>query len=353
MIIGIDASNIGSGGGVNHLQNIITSFLKLQEIDKIILIQNFKFDLKINNDKLKIIRNWYSRNTFLSFLFQIFFHDSIFRKNQCKIIFIPGGIYLGSFSPIVSLSQNILPFIPEESNRNKNTLFRIKLKLIRVFQIITFEKSNGVIFLHENAKNIIQKQIKTLNESVVIPHGIVNYGLSSKYKTVRKFLYVSDFFEYKHHKNLIKAFSILLKKGYNIQLDLVGRIDESLIDNRDICHGINLVGSKNHNEVLNFYRKADIFIFPSTCENLPIALLEAMSFGLPIISSNKEPMKSILNSKNIFFDSLNVDDMTEKIESIFQNNNLENLGEINLADSKKYNWEDCAQNTFDFLKKVI
>jgi len=353
MIIGIDASNIGSGGGVNHLQNIISNFLKLQEIDKIILIQNFKFDLNIENDKLKIIRNWYSRITFLSFLFQIFYHDFIFRKHQCKVIFIPGGIYIGSFSPIVSLSQNLLPYIPEESNRNKNILFRIKLNLIRVFQITTFEKSNGVIFLHENSKNTIQKQLKTLNESIVIPHGIINYGKSTRNKKTRKFLYVSDFFEYKNHKNLIKAFNILLKKGYNLQLDLVGRIDENLIDFRDICDGINLVGSINHKEVINFYRKADVFIFPSTCENLPIALLEAMSFGLPIISSNKEPMKSILNSKNLFFDSSNINDIIEKIESIFQNNDLENLSEINFADSKKYNWENCAQNTFDFFKKVI
>ena len=353
MIIGIDASNIGSGGGVNHLKNIITNFLKLQDIDKIILIQNFKFDLNIENDKLKIIRNWYSRITFLSFLFQRIYHDFIFRKHKCKVIFIPGGIYFGSFSPIVSLSQNLLPFIPEESNRNKNILFRIKLKLIRVFQITTFEKSNGVIFLHENSKNIIQKQLKTLNESIVIPHGIINYGKSPRNKKVRKFLYVSDFFEYKNHKNLIKAFSILLKKGYKFQLDLVGRIDENLINYSDIFNGINLVGSINHKEVLNFYRKADVFIFPSTCENLPIALLEAMSFGLPIISSNKEPMKSILNSKNLFFDSLNKNDIVEKIESIFQNNDLENLSEINFADSKKYNWEDCAQNTLDFFKKVI
>ena len=35
-------------------------------------------------------------------------------------------------------------------------------------------------------------------------------------------------------------------------------------------------------------------------QNLPFIILEAMSYGLPIISANKEPMTSIINGKDIF-----------------------------------------------------
>ena len=47
---------------------------------------------------------------------------------------------------------------------------------------------------------------------------------------------------------------------------------------------------------------SDIFLFASSCENLPITVLEGMISGKPIASSNRGPMPEVLHDGAFFFD---------------------------------------------------
>jgi glycosyltransferase involved in cell wall biosynthesis len=41
----------------------------------------------------------------------------------------------------------------------------------------------------------------------------------------------------------------------------------------------------NHDKVCELYAKSDIFFFPSRAESMSLAMLEALSYGLPIVTS--------------------------------------------------------------------
>ena len=45
-----------------------------------------------------------------------------------------------------------------------------------------------------------------------------------------------------------------------------------------------------YEETSEWYQKVDMFVFPSTCENMPVILLEAMTSEIPIASSDRVPM---------------------------------------------------------------
>ena len=94
-------------------------------------------------------------------------------------------------------------------------------------------------------------------------------------------------------------------------------------------------------------------IFASTCENLPFVILEAMSFGMPIITSNKRPMSDLVVGENILFDSYSVDSIKSTILNNINNKKLNILSRTNYYRSKKYRWKENIVNTLEFINSCI
>jgi len=94
--------------------------------------------------------------------------------------------------------------------------------------------------------------------------------------------------EEKGYENLIRAFKWILDDGIKARLVLVGegKLKEALI-NLSYELGLNerVYFAGLRRDVPNLLKMMDIFVLPSKWEGLPIALLEAMYVGLPIIAS--------------------------------------------------------------------
>lgn len=362
MIIGIDASNIRTGGGKKHLINFINSSLDYNLNLKFILISNHTIIKSFSkNKRVKCHTNLLLNSfNFLSFLSQIIFSSYYLKKNNCDMVFVPGGIFLGNFNPLFSMSQNMLPFEPIQLNKFK-FIQKLKFRFMRTLQLYTFRKSKGVIFLSKYAKDKINQYIDLNNKSIIIPHGIDQQCVNNYNFNKERFniLYVSDFLPYKHNYNVVKAVSELILDGYNLDLTLIGKkdsyqdgkINDILNSNRELKNRVNIMGQLDNTIVKSYYRNSSLFLFASTCENLPFILLEAMSFGLPIISSNKRPMCDILNGKNIFFDSTNIESIKKVIVKNLSEDKCLKMSALNYKLSKLYLLETNTKDTLNFFKK--
>ena len=111
-------------------------------------------------------------------------------------------------------------------------------------------------------------------------------------------LFVSDQLPYKHHVELIKAVGRLNGEEAGVELTMVGRttgpysrlVNEARIAVDPNCDFIHDLGFRSREELKEIYTKADsFFAYPSSCENMPFIVLEAMSLGLPIVSSKERP----------------------------------------------------------------
>ena len=69
---------------------------------------------------------------------------------------------------------------------------------------------------------------------------------------------------------------------------------------------------------------ADVFFLPSNYEGLPIVILEALSFGKPVVASNVGGISEILDGKNGFAVDNNAEKMADKITSVLENKELYN-----------------------------
>jgi glycosyltransferase involved in cell wall biosynthesis len=375
MIIGIDACNIRQGGGLTHLIELLNESNPVKHNFSKIIIWS-------STNTLSNLPNHYwiekkshcllEKNFIFSFIFQMFFLKKQLKMNYCKIVFVPGSTFLSNFRPYVTLSQNLLPFELKEAFRYKSHLKRIKFLMLRVTQSYTFRNATGLIFLTDYAKYVICRKVKVSDNNIIIPHGINDSFLKTPklQKSINsynnenpfKLLYVSILSPYKHQWNIAQAVCNLYTQGVPLKLILVGpseiesyeKLKKVLDINKVSDYCIEYHGGINHKDLFGYYKNADSFIYGSTCENLPIILIEAMSSGLPILSSSYGPMKEILkDNANMYFNPLNIYDIEDKIKFFLYNHDIRtNISKKSFELALNFTWSQMADNTFYYLQQV-
>jgi glycosyltransferase involved in cell wall biosynthesis len=360
LILGIEAVNIRSGGGLKHLKKFLKINSEKNYFKQIVVYTNSKTKMELKNiSGVKVI----SKKAFdlpysLYIIYQMFFLKNSLIKDMCDIVFVPGSIFFTNFKSVL-MPQNMLPYEKEELKR---FLFfdRLKFYLIGFAQKYSLKNANGVIYLSKYAKNKIQI-FSPFSKQTIIPHGINENSISVKLNNrftksnPMQLLYVSPLYPYKHHNLLVTALEELIDEGLFIDFQIIGGGSKSRIKSLEDSiksPSIKYIGEVNSEDVSLYYRNSDVFIFASTCENLPITLLEAMSHGLPIICSNYGVMQEVLNySSEFFFNPTEINSIKETISKAYNNIDMLNKeAKKNKLLSSKYNWNKCIDSTNKFLK---
>ena len=376
IIIGIDASNLRGGGGLTHITELLSALnMHKHNIHKVIIWGSEESLNQFNHFPWlkKICPKGLNHSLFSRLIWQKFHLSNSAQDNNCDLIFSPGGSIFCNFRPIVTMSQNMLPFEWHELKRYGISWLTLRLLLLRWIQSRSFRSADGIIFLTDYAKKQVTKvlgEVKAL--SVIIPHGInprfrmspkkqhsINEYNSSK---LYRILYVSIIDHYKHQWNVVEAVSRLKKEGYPVALNLVGpsypsaknRLEKSLnkfdVNNEWAKYSEMIPYLKLHNT----YKDSHLGVFASSCENLPIILLENMASGLPIACSNTGPMPEVLGSSGLYFNPESPVEIYHAIKKLIDNVQLRSeLSQASFYKSQNYTWDGCSFETFSFLEEVF
>jgi glycosyltransferase involved in cell wall biosynthesis len=105
-----------------------------------------------------------------------------------------------------------------------------------------------------------------------------------------------------------------------------------------------------HPEIMEEIKCSDIFVFASSCENMPNTLLEGMSAGIPIACSDRGPMPEVLKDAGVYFDPENIESIANAIETLISIPELaETLGVRAQAISKQFTWKRTGDSTWQFF----
>lgn len=270
------------------------------------------------------------------------------------------------------MSQNLLPFDLAEIRRFGLSAASLRLLLLRFLQSYTFRRAQGVVFLTEFSRQYVCDTVSHIRGSTtVIPHGIgTQFRMSPRpLRTADacvasrplKLTYVSTVTQYKHQWNVVHAVDLVRKQGYPANLHLVGSADKRSLERlRDSMNAHDPAGEWTHyhglvpyEELHEIYRQTDVGIFASSCENLPIILLEMMAAGLSIACSNRGPMPDILCDAGVYFDPEDPADLARQILFLLQEPEKRDTYARRASElSKAYTWNRCAEETFDFIRDV-
>lgn len=371
MILGIDASTPGSGGGRRHLIEILKRFNSADNgFSKIRIwgVRSLLDQLPDISNVEKISHPLLNKGFFFRLIWQLFFRDRQL-SGKFDILLSPFGTYSNAKIPYVSMSRNMLVFDTNEQSRF-DLFLKLKFKLLQLTQINSFKHSRGVIFLSKYAEQSIRKKINLSGKNT----SIIHHGISSdfrgelkpqkpigdySFKNPYELLYVSSIWPYKHQWNIVKSISKLRQAGYPVVLRIVGSNDHP--QSGEILKFTMLEEDPHHNfifweqgvslnEIAKYYKRSNGFIFASTCENMPNILVEAMSSGIPILCSNFQPMPEFLKDGGMYFDPTSIDDTTVKIKEFIDNPDTRvTLSTLSSSYSKEYNWDKCASETYRFL----
>src|SRR3989339_1747285 len=375
MRIAINALSAVAGGGVTYLNQL---FKHLSEIDKkneylIIITKKGEKILQASYNNFQILSFQVpSLSTTLRLIWEQLFLWYVLKKYRVDVLYSPAniGLIFQTF-PTVVMIQTVAPF-DFEMIKKQNIYYRLKFNLLRILTSLSIRKARNVIFISDKAKKELSHYYKLHDsKTFLIYHGkseLFKPDLDSgrlmeikqKYGLDEFILYVSNIYKYKNFFELILAFSLIKDKiNPNLKLVLVGKnfddqyteLLKTFVINEGMEDRIIFYGHIPYEELPYFYATCRLFLYPSTCENCPNILIEAMACGSPILASNIEPMPEICQDAAIYFDPFSPQDISEKIKTVLENNELlQNLRHLSVKRATYFSWEDAAKKTLCILE---
>jgi glycosyltransferase involved in cell wall biosynthesis len=361
----------GSGGYIRYCKGLFGSGVTPKDMEILFVCSPELYNqIKPLDSNIKIFHHpWISsRFRLIRYLWHIILYPLMVRIYSPNVEFYPSGqvrLFLRT-ATTVSACHNLLLFDKSEMDRLGDQKTQNYYNIYRNNQIQSFKKACGVIFSSEYSKNIVLNQIPSINNYSVIPLGVESNFINNPIKNTSnlnliKLLYVSPFWPYKHHEEVIQAV-ILLKEEINIDLQLTlvggGSVQmltkiKKIIDETNSNQFVEIKGNIKDSELIAEYSNADIFIFASTCEAFGITLVEAMRAHLPIACSNRTGLPDILKDAGEYFNPEDSNSIALALHKLIINFDYRSkLGEKAFEYSKDYTWEASALQTFTFLKEI-
>lgn len=244
-----------------------------------------------------------------------------------------------------------------------------KNKVMRFLKKKIIEKASGVTLVNE----VFKDQLKYLNvnqSSVsVIPMGVdlEKFSVGDSNRDPNNLLFVGRLVEKKGVFYLIEAVKRIRQYNPKVRLDIIGygpdekRIIEKIKD--DSLEGIiNFLGPKAQSELPYYYRSCGIFVAPfieaksGDQDGFPVALMEAIFCGAPIVSTNMQQIRFALgeNASCVCCDSGSAESLGEKILEVQTNyaKYRSIQSKIRLSLTARLDWSNVSKQYLELLQSI-
>lgn len=339
-------------------------------INKVFVPVNSRTRSVIEPDRNVIVRNCFNKRDRVCFYYkQKKIINTIEKNIEClnyDLIHAHTLFTDGNCALYLSKKYKI-PYIVTVRNTDINDFFKHR-PLLRKRGLEILENASYIIFLSDSyKKELVAKYIpikmrdKIIQKSLIIPNGIDNFWLNNKYFS-RDYMLTNNHFGNKkikiiyagsvdRNKNIgltIKAIRILIGEGWDVSLTIAGGInDKTLFKKINSFKEVKYVGKLKKEDLMDYYRKADIFVMPSHKESFGLVYAEAMSQGLPVIYSRGQGFDQQFEEGlvGLSVDSYNAKELSEAIKVIIHNYYNISQNCIRLVD--RFDWKEIAESYID------
>ncbi len=323
---------------------------KLDKKAKIKYIPIYKFEqyfffwtvlIKKIAKKFKFIQKKKGLMSFCYYKKKFFYNKKIINyinKNNIDVTIGVGGYYsfwLGVFKE--KISSKIIGWQHSSCYSyfiEKSSDYTYQLDLIKE----SISKLDNYIVLTEDDKKWIKKKFNY--DAICIYNPKSFYSKEKSDLSSKNFIAVGRFASEKGFERLISSFKIFSKTNSDWKLMIIGegpekKILEDKIKNLKLEDRIFLYPKTN--QIEKFYLNASIYLLSSYYEGLPMILIEACEFGLPIITYDLPCCIEQFNKCSLLIKNNNIEEYAKAMLNLVSDESLmQKLSKQSIINSKKY-----------------
>ena len=177
----------------------------------------------------------------------------------------------------------------------------------------------------------------------------LNTHIVEKYNLPEKFILNIGTIE--SRKNLLHLVKALKYVNDTVSLVAIGRrtpytaIVEKYIKENDLSNRVKLMHNVPFHDFPALYAAASVFVYPSVFEGFGIPVLEALTVGTPVATSNISSMPEVGGDAALYFNPENIEDMAAKINMLLNDNKVvATLNEYRAVQLEKFSIQNIAAN---------
>lgn len=240
--------------------------------------------------------------------------------------------------------------------------FLKKLLAMQLYQKRNLETAKAFIATsdleYENLRRFGLKQ-----PIAVIPNGIAPFSgpwkSSPRQIEKRTVLFLSRLHPKKGLSNLIKAWALVRPKGWELVIagpDDSNHLAAILLEARKLGveESIKYVGEVDGGMKKELYINSDLFVLPTYSENFGVVVAEALSYGLPVITTYGAPWADLEKYECGWWIDVGVDPLVSALSEAMslEKEVLIGMGQRGIEYVKRYNWNDISSKTISLYEWV-
>ena len=276
---------------------------------------------------------------------------------HCLSSYLPAyGIKIPTVVTIHDLKYVIFPELLSDWLKAKYYLWIVKMSARKSTKIIAVSTATKSDLLALGAS---PEKISVIHEASTISSKSSASTSATPYPTDKPFfLYVGDSRPHKNISRILSAYrSMMQKMGENSpSFVFVGSNVGSTYSKhvKGLENRIFFMPPVNDETLAHLYRNATALVYPSLYEGFGLPLLEAMSLGTPVITSNRSAMLEVAGNAAILVDPLDTNQIRDAMVQIATNKEVaDRLRKFGLNRAQSFSWERTAQETLRLYRTIL
>jgi len=158
---------------------------------------------------------------------------------------------------------------------------------------------------------------------------------------------------------LIDTVEILHRTAFKLHLTVVGggqmeRQFRKIVTERELSDVIKITGRMDSKKMPEVYRNNDIFISASMQEGMSNAMLEAMSSGLPIVTTRCEGLAELIDGNGLIVEQDKVEEIAKAVKRLADDPELyKRMSTAARKQAEKFDWANVAHSYIEQYRKII